>query len=71
MTQDHKRDVVDIMLESQHYRSLVFHIASIPLAERSGLSTPAGLEKSWPALIQGNNADYAVLNYYTRTGLLK
>ncbi|MBW7875277.1 MAG: hypothetical protein H3C47_04745 [Candidatus Cloacimonetes bacterium] len=68
---DVRKDVVDIMIESQEYRSLVFHIASIHADERPNLKAPKALEKSWAILTQGNNADYAVLNYYMRTGLLK
>mgnify|MGYP001039940769 FL=1 len=68
---DYKKDIVDIMMESQEYRSLIFHIASISAEDRLKLDRPALLEKSWDALISGNNADYAVLNYYVRKGLLK
>ncbi|MEE2924197.1 MAG: hypothetical protein VX619_05395 [bacterium] len=70
-TSDYKKDIVDIMMESQEYRSLIFHIASITPEERLKLDRPALLERSWDALISGNNADYAVLNYYVRKGLLK
>ena len=70
-TSDYKKDIVDIMMESQEYRSLIFHIASITPEERLKLDRPALLEKSWDALVSGNNADYAVLNYYVRKGLLK
>ena len=68
---DYKKDIVDIMMESQEYRSLIFHIASISPEERLKLDRPALLERSWDAIISGNNADYAVLNYYVRKGLLK
>ena len=68
---DYKKDIVDIMMESQEYRSLIFHIASISPEDRLKLDKPALLERSWDALISGNNADYAVLNYYVRKGLLK
>ena len=68
---DYKKDIVDIMMESQEYRSLIFHIASISPEDRLKLDRPALLERSWDALISGNNADYAVLNYYVRKGLLK
>ena len=70
-TSDYKKDIVDIMMESQEYRSLIFHIASITPEERLKLDRPALLERSWDAPISGNNADYAVLNYYVRKGLLK
>ena len=68
---DYKKGIVDIMMESQEYRSLIFHIASISAEDRLKLERPALLERSWDALISGNNADYAVLNYYVRKGLLK
>ena len=68
---DFRKDIVDVMMESQEYRSLIFHIASIPADERKNLARPALLEKSWDAIVEGNNADYAVLNYYVRSGLLK
>ena len=68
---DYKKDIVDIMMESQEYRSLIFHIASISPEDRLKLDRPALLERSWDAIISGNNADYAVLNYYVRKGLLK
>jgi hypothetical protein len=68
---DFKKDIVDIMMESQEYRSLIFHIASISKELRHKLERPEILAKSWDTLISGNNADYAVLNYYVRTGLLK
>ncbi len=68
---DFKRDIVDLMLDSQEYRALIFHIASIPSEERMKLDRPQILEKSWDSLISGNNADYAVLNYYVRKGILK
>lgn len=68
---DYKKDIVDIMMESQEYRSLIFHIASISPEARLKLDRPALLERSWDAIISGNNADYAVLNYYVRKGLLK
>ncbi|MBT3785875.1 hypothetical protein HOF92_12945 [bacterium] len=68
---DFKRDIVDLMLDSQEYRALIFHIASIPSEERLKLERPQILEKSWDSLIDGNNADYAVLNYYVRKGILK
>lgn len=68
---DYKKDIVDIMMESQEYRSLIFHIASISQEDRLNLDRPALLERSWDVLISGNNADYAVLNYYVRKGLLK
>ena len=68
---DYKKDIVDIMMESQEYRSLIFHIASISPEDRLKLDRPPLLERSWDALISGNNADYAVLNYYVRKGLLK
>jgi len=66
-----KRDIVDIMVDSQEYRTLVFHIASINPAERANLKAPKALERSWQVLVSGNNADYAVLNYYMRIGILK
>jgi|GEM_PF-1012325 len=68
---DYKKNIVDVMMESQEYRSLIFHIASIPAQDRDKLERPAILEKSWDMLIEGNNADYAILNYYARLGLLK
>lgn len=68
---DFKRNIVDLMLDSQEYRSLIFHIASIPAEDRSKLERPSILERSWDSLIEGNNADYAVLNYYLRKGILK
>lgn len=68
---DYRKNIVDIMVESQDFRSLIFHIASIPAAERSGLTPPPNMEKSWNSIIDGNNADYAVLNYYMRLGILK
>jgi hypothetical protein len=71
MEADYKKDVIDIMMESQEFRSLVFYIASIPQSERVTLQQPKILENSWKVLITGNNADYAVLNYYVRLGLLK
>lgn len=68
---DYKKDIVDIMMESQEYRSLIFHIASLAPEDRLKLDKPTLLERSWDTLISGNNADYAVLNYYVRKGLLK
>ena len=54
------------MMESQEYRSLIFHIASISPEAELKLDRPALLERSWDAIISENNADYAVLNYYVR-----
>lgn len=71
MTTDHKKDIIDIMMESQEFRSLVFYVASIPQSERAALKQPKLLENSWGVLISGNNADYAILNYYVRLGILK
>ena len=68
---DYRKDIVDIMMESQEYRSLIFHIASITPEDRLKLDRPSMLERSWDTLITGNNADFAVLNYYVRKGLLK
>ncbi len=68
---DYRKNIVDLMTESQEYRSLIFHIASIPSEDRGKLQTPPMLQKSWKTLTEGNNADYAVLNYYTRKGILK
>lgn len=68
---DYRKDIVDIMMESQEYRSLIFHIASISPEDRLKLERPSMLERSWETLITGNNADFAVLNYYVRNGLLK
>ena len=68
---DYRKDIVDIMMESQEYRSLIFHIASIKPEDRLKLERPSMLERSWDTLITGNNADFAVLNYYVRNGLLK
>ncbi|PCJ21076.1 MAG: hypothetical protein COB02_00365 [Candidatus Cloacimonadota bacterium] len=68
---DYKKNIVDLMIESQEYRSLIFYIASVPTEDRPGLSKPSILDKSWDSLIDGNNADFAVLNYYVRNGLLK
>jgi hypothetical protein len=68
---DYRKNIVDLMNESQEYRSLIFYIASIPSEDREKLQTPTLLQKSWKTLIEGHNADYAVLNYYTRKGILK
>ena len=68
---DYRKDIVDIMMESQEDRSLIFHIASISPEDRLKLERPSMLERSWETLITGNNADFAVLNYYVRNGLLK
>jgi hypothetical protein len=68
---DYKKNIVDLMEESQEYRSLIFYIASVPAEDRAALSKPGILDKSWDSLIDGNNADFAVLNYYVRSGLLK
>ena len=35
---DYKKDIVDIMMESQEYRSLIFHIASISPEARLNLT---------------------------------
>ena len=38
---DYKKDIVDIMMESQEYRSLIFHIASISPEAKAKLDRPA------------------------------